>query len=59
MMEFHDIFSREFLPHETEQRAYSFCGTIEYIAPEVVRGGNHGHDIVSWKIIIIEHCVIF
>ena len=43
------IFCREFLPHETEHRAYSFCGTIEYMAPEVVRGGNHGHDIVSWK----------
>nr|CAD7590801.1 unnamed protein product [Timema genevievae] len=28
-----------------EQRAYSFCGTIEYMAPEVVRGGNTGHDI--------------
>merc|ERR550532_3653565 len=28
--------SREFLPHETEHRAYSFCGTIEYMAPGVV-----------------------
>ncbi|XP_039278772.1 ribosomal protein S6 kinase alpha-5 [Nilaparvata lugens] len=41
--------SKEFLPHETEQRAYSFCGTIEYMAPEVVRGGSTGHDIaVDW-----------
>lgn len=41
--------SKEFLPHETEQRAYSFCGTIEYMAPEVVRGGTTGHDIaVDW-----------
>lgn len=30
-----------------DQRAYSFCGTIEYMAPEVVRGGTTGHDIVS------------
>nr|CAD7576671.1 unnamed protein product [Timema californicum] len=37
--------SKDFLPHEKEQRAYSFCGTIEYMAPEVVRGGNTGHDI--------------
>ncbi|KAF6215608.1 hypothetical protein GE061_010364 [Apolygus lucorum] len=41
--------SKEFLPHETEQRAYSFCGTIEYMAPEVVKGGSSGHDIaVDW-----------
>lgn len=43
--------SKEFLPHERDSnaRAYSFCGTIEYMAPEVVRGGSAGHDIVSSK----------
>lgn len=37
------------LPREgdNDQRAYSFCGTIEYMAPEVVKGGTQGHDIVS------------
>ncbi|XP_063216041.1 ribosomal protein S6 kinase alpha-5-like isoform X2 [Bacillus rossius redtenbacheri] len=41
--------SKEFLPDEKDQRAYSFCGTIEYMAPEVVRGGSSGHDIaVDW-----------
>lgn len=34
-------------PGNPDQRAYSFCGTIEYMAPEVVRGGSQGHDIVS------------
>ncbi|XP_011494423.1 PREDICTED: ribosomal protein S6 kinase alpha-5-like, partial [Ceratosolen solmsi marchali] len=42
--------SKEFLPHERDSnpRAYSFCGTIEYMAPEVV-SGVAGHDFaVDW-----------
>uniref|UniRef100_A0A5F8GA19 Ribosomal protein S6 kinase n=1 Tax=Monodelphis domestica TaxID=13616 RepID=A0A5F8GA19_MONDO len=40
--------SKEFLADETE-RAYSFCGTIEYMAPDIVRGGDAGHDkAVDW-----------
>ncbi|XP_056349478.1 ribosomal protein S6 kinase alpha-5 isoform X2 [Oenanthe melanoleuca] len=40
--------SKEFLSDENE-RAYSFCGTIEYMAPDIVRGGDAGHDkAVDW-----------
>lgn len=41
--------SKEFAPQETDRRSYSFCGTIEYMAPEVVRGGSAGHNLsVDW-----------
>ncbi|KAL8169044.1 UNVERIFIED_CONTAM: Ribosomal protein S6 kinase alpha-5 [Gekko kuhli] len=31
------------------ERAYSFCGTIEYMAPDIVKGGETGHDkAVDW-----------
>ncbi|XP_050311724.1 ribosomal protein S6 kinase alpha-5-like isoform X2 [Anthonomus grandis grandis] len=41
--------SKELSRADGDQRAYSFCGTIEYMAPEVVRGGTQGHDIaVDW-----------
>lgn len=34
---------------ENKGRTYSFCGTIEYMAPEVVRTGSKGHGIaVDW-----------
>nr|XP_056706681.1 ribosomal protein S6 kinase alpha-5 isoform X1 [Euleptes europaea] len=40
--------SKEFISEENE-RAYSFCGTIEYMAPDIVKGGEAGHDkAVDW-----------
>lgn len=37
------------LTESSNGRSYSFCGTIEYMAPEVVRGSKSGHDIsVDW-----------
>ncbi|XP_028573545.2 ribosomal protein S6 kinase alpha-5 [Podarcis muralis] len=40
--------SKEFVSDENE-RAYSFCGTIEYMAPDIVKGGETGHDkAVDW-----------
>ncbi|XP_050517014.1 ribosomal protein S6 kinase alpha-5-like isoform X1 [Diabrotica virgifera virgifera] len=41
--------SKELPREDSKQRAYSFCGTIEYMAPEVVKAGTQGHDIaVDW-----------
>uniref|UniRef100_A0A8C9U8Y5 Ribosomal protein S6 kinase n=1 Tax=Scleropages formosus TaxID=113540 RepID=A0A8C9U8Y5_SCLFO len=37
------------LSKEFDERAYSVCGTIEYMAPEIVAGDNAGHDkAVDW-----------
>lgn len=46
-------------PGNPDQRAYSFCGTIEYMAPEVVKGGSQGHDIVSifFVLSLLDHMV--
>uniref|UniRef100_A0A669ELR5 non-specific serine/threonine protein kinase n=2 Tax=Oreochromis TaxID=8139 RepID=A0A669ELR5_ORENI len=38
--------SKEF---DQAERAFSVCGTIEYMAPEIVEGGESGHDkAVDW-----------
>ncbi|XP_072345533.1 ribosomal protein S6 kinase alpha-5-like isoform X2 [Scyliorhinus torazame] len=39
--------SKEFVTDEA--RTYSFCGTIEYMAPEIIRGSKSGHGMsVDW-----------
>lgn len=40
------------------ERAFSVCGTIEYMAPEIVEGGESGHDKVIFCRIILETCCV-
>nr|XP_032834147.1 ribosomal protein S6 kinase alpha-3-like isoform X2 [Petromyzon marinus] len=40
--------SKEAIDHE--KKAYSFCGTVEYMAPEVVNRRGHGHAADWWSL---------
>ncbi|GAB0096284.1 Non-specific serine/threonine protein kinase [Sergentomyia squamirostris] len=46
------------LSADKNSRAYSFCGTIEYMAPEVVKQqGNMGHDFAAdwWSVGVLAY----
>lgn len=47
--------SKKFPDHNA--RTHTFCGTFEYMAPEIVRRDDTGYDFVSIKIeiLIIYH----
>lgn len=40
------------------ERAFSVCGTIEYMAPEIVEGGELGHDKVIFAVLFLETCCV-
>ena len=44
------LYHTTFLKHYTyKQVTHSYCGTVEYMAPEIIKGGEGGHDMaVDW-----------
>ena len=43
-----------------EKKTYSFCGTVEYMAPEVVNRKGHGTaaDWWSYGVLMVNSCLI-